>query len=150
LERRDNDERYNIPKVTPEHERPHPKIILDHYKEIKDFPLHIHNNILLPLLRLFAHVLELEDEDFFVNRYRYEGPGLEYLRYVKYHHSPNPLWTIGHTDYNTLTFLFHQSVARLQVLTPAGWKYVRTRGRSLSKWRMHWSFERRVSEEYGT
>jgi isopenicillin N synthase-like dioxygenase len=126
LEGRDNDERYNIPKFTPEHERPHPKLILSHYEEIKAFSLHIHNNILLPLLHLFAHVLELEDEDFFVNRHRYSEKGLEYLRYMKYHPSPNPLWAIGHTDYNTLTFLFHQPVAGLQVLTPEGWKYVRS------------------------
>lgn len=36
---KDNDERYNIPKFTPEHERPHPEIILDHYEEIRDFSL---------------------------------------------------------------------------------------------------------------
>lgn len=36
---RDNDERYNIPKFTPEHERPHPQLILDHYEEIKEFSL---------------------------------------------------------------------------------------------------------------
>jgi isopenicillin N synthase-like dioxygenase len=126
LEGRDNNERYNIPKFTTEHERPHPKLILDHFEEIKAFSLHTHNKILLPLLRLFAHVLELEDEDFFVHRHRYEEPGLEYLRYMKYHPSPNPLWAIGHTDYNTLTFLFHQPVAGLQVLTPEGWRYVRS------------------------
>lgn len=36
---RDNDERYNIPKFTPEHERPHPQLILDHLKEIRQFSL---------------------------------------------------------------------------------------------------------------
>lgn len=36
---RDNDERYNIPKFTPEHERPHPKLILEHLEEIKRFSL---------------------------------------------------------------------------------------------------------------
>jgi isopenicillin N synthase-like dioxygenase len=37
------------------------------------------------------------------------------------------LWAKGHTDYNTLTFLFHQPVAGLQVLTPEGkWKYVKS------------------------
>ncbi|RFU31553.1 hypothetical protein B7463_g4774, partial [Scytalidium lignicola] len=122
---KDNDERYNIPKFTPEHERPHPKLILDHYEEIKRFSLHVHNHILLPLLRLFAHVLEI-DEDFFVNRHRYDAEGLEYLRYMKYHPDPRDLWSIGHTDYNTLTFLFHQPVAGLQVQTPDGWRYVRS------------------------
>lgn len=123
LEGRDNDERYNIPKFTEEHKRPHPDIILDHYNEIKHFSLHIHNLILLPLLRLFAFVLELGDGEYFVQSQRYEAPGLEYLRYMKYHPSPNPLWAIGHTDYNTLTFLFYQPVAGLQVQTKEGWRY---------------------------
>lgn len=39
LAARDNDERYNIPKFTPEHERPHPQLILDHFEEIKEFSL---------------------------------------------------------------------------------------------------------------
>ncbi|KAK8071370.1 hypothetical protein PG997_011573 [Apiospora hydei] len=130
-------EMYNIPKFTPEHERPHPRLVLDHLAEIKDFSLRIHNNLLLPLLRLFAHVLELEDEDFFVRRHRYEAEGLEYLRYMKYHPRPaatdaaefGNIWTPGHSDYNTLTFLFHQPVASLQVQTPpeGRWRYVRSR-----------------------
>lgn len=92
---------------------------------------HIHNEILLPLLRIFAHVLEI-DEDFFVSRHRYEAHGLEYLRYMQYYPRSagedadnNNLWAIGHTDYNTLTFLFHQPVAGLQVQTKDGWKYVK-------------------------
>lgn len=133
LEGRDNDERYNIPKFTPEHERPHPELILEHYEEIKKFSLHIHDNILLPLLRLFAFVLELEDEEYFVQRHRYEAPGLEYLRYMKYHPSENKLWAIGHTDYNTLTFLFHQPVAGLQVQTKDGWRYGMHLPHSLTK-----------------
>lgn len=131
---RDNDERYNIPKFTPEHERPHPQLILDHWEEIKAFSLKIHNDILLPLLRLFAFVLELEDEEHFVKRHRYEAEGLEYLRYMQYHPRSKEhddrggnIWARGHTDYNTLTFLFHQPVAGLQVQTPEGaWKYVRS------------------------
>lgn len=45
---------------------------------------------------------------------------------MKYHPSQKELWAIGHTDYNTLTFLFHQPVSGLQVQTPSGWKYVRS------------------------
>lgn len=43
-----------------------------------------------------------------------------------YHPSERPLWAGGHTDYNTLTFLFHQPIAGLQVQTKDGWKYVRS------------------------
>ncbi|KAH8660312.1 putative 1-aminocyclopropane-1-carboxylate oxidase [Xylariales sp. PMI_506] len=130
---RDNDERYNIPKFTPEHERPHPQLIKDHWEEIKEFSLRIHNNVLLPLLRLFAHVLELEEEEYLVKRHRYDAEGLEYLRYMKYHPrsaeddvKAGNLWARGHTDYNTLTFLFHQPVAGLQVQVQDQWRYVRS------------------------
>ncbi|KAL4942371.1 hypothetical protein BDV06DRAFT_222224 [Aspergillus oleicola] len=137
---RDNDERYNIPKFTPEHERPHPELIREHWDEIREFRLHIHFQILLPLLRLFAFVLGI-DEDALVNIHRYEEPGLEYLRYMIYHPrsetediAAGNLWAKGHTDYNTLTFLFHQPVAGLQVLSPSEnggkgegeWRYVRS------------------------
>ncbi|KAL4805419.1 hypothetical protein BDV18DRAFT_161075 [Aspergillus unguis] len=133
LSGRDNDERYNIPKFTAEHERPHPQIILEHYDEIREFSLHIHSKILLPLLRLFAFVLEI-DEEALVNLHRYDRPGLEYLRYMIYHprseeedQKSGNLWAKGHTDYNTLTFLFHQPVAGLQVLSPDGqWRYVKS------------------------
>lgn len=134
LAARDNDERYNIPKFTPEHERPHPQPVLDHWDEIRGFSRRVHDSLLLPLLRLFAAVLELGDEDFFVRRHRYEAEGLEYLRYMRYFPRPRGedaaagnIWAKGHTDYNTLTFLFHQPVAGLQVQTPEGrWKYVRS------------------------
>jgi hypothetical protein len=45
---------------------------------------------------------------------------------MKYHPDPKPLWAVGHTDYNTLTFLFYQPVAGLQVKTKDSWKYVRS------------------------
>ncbi|KAI0113070.1 putative 1-aminocyclopropane-1-carboxylate oxidase [Daldinia grandis] len=133
LATRDNDERYNIPKFTPEHERPHPQLIREHWEEIRAFSLKVHNEVLLPLLRLFAYVLEI-DEDYLIERHRYEAEGLEYLRYMKYHPrsaeadaQTGNIWAKGHTDYNTLTFLFHQPIAGLQVQTPEGeWKYVRS------------------------
>ncbi|QKX63731.1 uncharacterized protein TRUGW13939_10902 [Talaromyces rugulosus] len=133
LAARDNDERYNIPKFTPEHERPHPQLINQHYEEIKEFSLHIHNKILLPLLRLFAYVLEI-DEEYLVQVHRYEEKGLEYLRYMQYYPRSaeedaklGNLWSKGHTDYNTLTFLFYQPVAGLQVQQQDNtWKYVKS------------------------
>ncbi|KAJ3542611.1 hypothetical protein NM208_g4005 [Fusarium decemcellulare] len=131
---RDNDERYNIPKFTPEHQRDHPPLITHYLDEIRDFSLKVHNNVLLPLLRLFAHVLELEDEEYFVKRHRYEAKGLEYLRYMKYHPRKEEedakvgnIWARGHTDYNTLTFLFHQPIAGLQVQNSEGkWQHVKS------------------------
>lgn len=94
----------------------------------------MHDKILLPLLRLFAIVLEI-DEDYLANLHRYKEKGLEYLRYMKYYprtveddQKVNNMWAKGHTDYNTLTFLFYQPVAGLQVQQQATneWKYVKS------------------------
>jgi len=57
LASKDNDERYNIPKFTPEHERPYPQLILDHYEEIKDFSLVrrcLHMGVLLDLTEQYS------------------------------------------------------------------------------------------------
>jgi isopenicillin N synthase-like dioxygenase len=79
-------------------------------------------------------VLEI-DEEYLVGLHRYEEQGLEYLRYMQYYPRPpeedaklNNIWAGGHTDYNTLTFLFHQPVAGLQVQQQDtnAWKYVRS------------------------
>jgi isopenicillin N synthase-like dioxygenase len=123
LAARDTDERYNIAKFTTEHAHlSHPQIVQQHLAEIEAFSRHIHDAILLPLLRVFAIALELPDKDFFVSRHAYDASGLEYLRYMKYHPRTreadakvNNIWARGHTDYNTLTFLFHQPVAGLRV-----------------------------------
>lgn len=132
---RDNDERYNVPKDTPEHEGvPHPPLLRAHRAEVEAFSRQVHDALLLPLLRLFARVLELGDDEALARRHRYEAEGLAYLRYMQYFPRPadedargGNVWAKGHTDYNTLTFLFHQPVAGLQVQTGdpgSPWKYV--------------------------
>lgn len=136
LAARDNDERYNVPKDTPEHQGvPHPPLLRAHRAEVEAFSRQVHDALLLPLLRLFAHVLELGDDEALARRHRYEAEGLAYLRYMQYFPRPadedargGNVWAKGHTDYNTLTFLFHQPVAGLQVQTTAGgrWQYVRS------------------------
>lgn len=81
-------------------------------------------------------MLEVDSETL-VQRHRYEENGLEYLRYMKYHPrsaeedaKAGNIWAKGHTDYNTLTFLFHQPVAGLQVLQNPddsnSWRYVKS------------------------
>lgn len=114
-----------------------------HWDEIRAFSRKVHDALLLPLLRLLARgVLGLADDDdddededdALSRRHRYDAEGLEYLRYMQYHPRPRAedarggdVWARGHTDYNTLTFLFHQPVAGLQVQTPEGrWRYVRS------------------------
>ncbi|RTE69517.1 hypothetical protein BHE90_016105 [Fusarium euwallaceae] len=129
----DNTEIYNIPKFIPELERPQPDVINANKPEIERFARHIHSNIALKLLTLFAIILELP-EDHFTKSHRYDEAVSDcHLRYMKYHpRDPSinakleNVWVKGHTDYGSLTLLFRQPVAALQVLTPNGdWKWVK-------------------------
>ncbi|KAI4597142.1 hypothetical protein KJ359_004653 [Pestalotiopsis sp. 9143b] len=118
----DNTEIYNIPKFIPELERPHPSVILAHRAEIERFARHIHDHVVGKLLVLFALVLELPDEAYFLRRHRYDARSDCHLRYMKYHHRTpaqnralDNVWVKGHTDFGSLTLLFRQPVAALQV-----------------------------------
>ena len=63
LAARDTDERYNIAKFTPEHAHlSHPQIVRRRLAEIEAFSRHVHDAMLLPLLRVFAVALELPDK----------------------------------------------------------------------------------------
>ncbi|KAK7417240.1 hypothetical protein QQX98_004674 [Neonectria punicea] len=129
----DNTEIYNIPKFIPALERSHPEVILDNKPEIEHFARHIHSSIVLKLLTLFAIILELP-EDHFTRSHRYDEAVSDcHLRYMKYHPRDaatnaqlNDVWVKGHTDFGSLTLLFRQPVAALQVRTPdGGWKWVK-------------------------
>jgi isopenicillin N synthase-like dioxygenase len=135
----DNTEIYNIPKFTPTYDRPHPQLIKDHWDEIRDFATHIHDQIVNKLLVLCALVLELP-EDFFLNNHRYDAKSDCHFRYMKYHarsaeqnNELDNVWVKGHSDFGSLTLLFRQPVAALQVRTPEGnWKYVRPHPESIT------------------
>ncbi|KAL1852773.1 hypothetical protein VTK73DRAFT_9166 [Phialemonium thermophilum] len=128
----DNTEIYNIPKFIPAYERPHPAVITENREEIERFARHIHDNIVRKLLVLFAIILELP-EDYFLNLHRYDAKSDCHLRYMKYHRRSEEqnrqldnVWVKGHTDFGSLTLLFRQPVAALQVRTPAGeWHWVK-------------------------
>lgn len=135
----DNTEIYNIPKFIPALERTHPDIINAHRSEIEKFARHIHNHIVGKLLVLFALILELP-EDYFLSRHRYDEKSDCHLRYMKYHRRTaeqnralDNVWVKGHTDFGSLTLLFRQPVAALQVRTPEGhWKWVRPYPQSIT------------------
>lgn len=84
------------------------------------------------LLTLFALILELP-EDYFLRVHRYDEKSDCHLRYMKYHRRSEEeneklgnIWSKGHTDFGSLTLLFRQPVAALQVRTPEGeWKWVK-------------------------
>ncbi|KAF1936588.1 2OG-Fe(II) oxygenase superfamily protein [Clathrospora elynae] len=128
----DNTEIYNIPKFIKALDRPHPEIINAHRDEIEGFARHISDKVVGKLLVLLAIVLELP-EDFFLEKHRYDEKSDCHLRYMKYHHrTPEQnqalenIWVKGHTDFGSLTLLFRQPVAALQVRTPDGqWKHVK-------------------------
>lgn len=128
----DNTEIYNIPKFIPAFERPQPELIKENWSEISKFGKHIHDEVVTKLLTLFAIILELP-ETFFTDRHRYSEKSDCHLRYMKYHKRSaetneklNNVWVKGHTDFGSLTLLFRQPVAALQVRTPQEtWKWVK-------------------------
>ncbi|KAL2822701.1 putative 1-aminocyclopropane-1-carboxylate oxidase [Aspergillus cavernicola] len=131
---KDNFEIYNIPKFTPEHaSRAHPEIVKQHWQSIQKFSQHIHDHIVQRLLTIFAVALGLDDDQWLVNKHRYEQSSGDHLRYMKYYARSEQeneklggVWLKGHSDMGSLTLLFRQPVAALQVLTKTGeWKYVR-------------------------
>jgi len=86
----------------------------------------------LPLLRLFAILLQLPDEEYLMKQHSYDKKSEDHFRYMLYHPRTEDVWKTvdygkkgGHTDLGTLTLLFRQPVAGLQILGEDGqWTYV--------------------------
>jgi len=129
----DNTEIFNIPKFTPEYERPQPDVVNAHRAEIEHFARHIHDDIVRKLLVLCAIVLELP-EDAFLKHHRYDEKSDCHLRYMIYRQRSaednaklGETWVKGHTDFGSMTLLFRRPVAALQVRSEADgkWKWVK-------------------------
>lgn len=79
-----------------------------------------------------AIILELP-EDYLVKAHAYNQLSDDHLRYMIYNTRTQEEWDKaqgytkgGHTDFGSLTLLFSQHVAGLQIQTPEGeWKYVK-------------------------
>jgi isopenicillin N synthase-like dioxygenase len=79
-----------------------------------------------------AIILELP-EDYLVNAHGYDKRSDDHLRYMIYNTRTQEEWDKaqaytkgGHTDFGSLTLLFSQHVAGLQIRTTEGaWKYVK-------------------------
>ena len=122
---------YNIYKFIPFGERTQPRIVEQEKENIEKFSRHIHQVIVKQLLTLIAIILELP-EDYFVERHRYDAESDCHLRYMKYkarggqeNNILKDVWTKSHSDFGSLTLLFRQPVAALQVQTADGWKWVK-------------------------
>lgn len=130
---KDNVEMYNLFKFLPELERTQPSVITNNRAEIERFQRHIAENVVQKLLILVSIVLELPTEDALSEGHRYNDISDCHLRYMIYRaRSPeenakfNNIYSKGHTDFGSLTLLFRQPIAALQVLTPSGeWRYVK-------------------------
>lgn len=131
---KDNYEMYNFAKFTKDFEGKysHPDLIRVHLPEIETFAKTLHSNIILPLLRLFAIILQLPDEEYFARQHEYTKRSEDHFRYMIYnkrtpeeHEASSYQQVQGHTDLGSLTLLFRQPVAGLQILGEDGnWTYV--------------------------
>ncbi|GAA5941694.1 uncharacterized protein JCM15063_002644 [Sporobolomyces koalae] len=132
---KDNSEAICLPKITSCHADDFPpSAFLEPFKpEIEAFQRKVHQRVLIPLLKLFALLLELP-EDYFSAPHEWDRPSEDHLRIMRY--IPNPAevddllpdkqYLNGHTDFGLVTLLFAQVVQGLQLRTQDGsWKHVR-------------------------
>ncbi|KAJ5811678.1 hypothetical protein N7474_007979 [Penicillium riverlandense] len=114
--------------------REHPSTFLPFRDEIEVLNQYVHKQILFRLLRLFAIALELP-EDFFVNLHQYDVADLSWYRYMMFFHEHEAgdmtktkgVWLKGHCDFGSLTLLFSQPMASLQLMDHHSqqWRWVK-------------------------
>ncbi|KAI0658145.1 Clavaminate synthase-like protein [Cubamyces menziesii] len=138
---RDQIEQYNLHRAVTDPElQEHPRAMEPFLPELRAFTEHNHYNVMHPLLRVLAQGMELPDETF-VRLHNFDGPAdtsgtfspLSQSRVMKYYPrsaeeetQTNNVWMKGHTDIGTITILWSQPVAGLQILCPDGkWRWVR-------------------------
>ncbi|KAI6777451.1 hypothetical protein HG530_001396 [Fusarium avenaceum] len=102
--------------------QPLPELLEENKALIESFSQELHDKVLDPLLHLIALALELP-ADFFTNLHQWNIHDESHLRYMKYSKFTSEelkqlsdgLWSLGHTDLGTITLLFRQPVAALQI-----------------------------------
>jgi isopenicillin N synthase-like dioxygenase len=127
---------YNFPRlhndICDEMDDHIPAILEQHLEEVKDVTMHLHKVVFRKLLILLAMALKAPLHTY-TNLHIWEAKSDSYFRYVKYdprteedNAKHQDLFLPGHTDSGSLTFLFNQQSAGLQILDPQGqWKYVK-------------------------
>ena len=130
---KENIEMLNIPKAIPMYDHvPQHNITAENYDEIASFHRELFDKVIRKLFILISIVLELP-EDYLLNLHAYDQPSDDHLRYMIYNVRTQDEWDRaqayskgGHTDFGSLTLLFSQHIAGLQIRTPEGeWKYVK-------------------------
>ncbi|TDZ53693.1 UPF0676 protein [Colletotrichum trifolii] len=107
------------------------RIIENHWSEIRAFHRDVWE-VARKLFVLISIILELP-ENYLADAHAYDGVSDDHLRYMIYNVRMDEEWDKaqayskgGHTDFGSLTLLFSQHVAGLQIKTPEGrWKYVK-------------------------
>lgn len=102
--------------------QPLPQLLEERKALIESFAQDLHDKVLDPLLHLIAIALELPP-DFFTKTHRWNVHDESHLRYMKYskytteeiEKLTDGMWAGGHTDLGTITLLFRQPVAALQI-----------------------------------
>ena len=123
---------YNIFKFIPELQRTHPDIINQHREEIEKFQRVIAEDIVQKLLTLISILLEMP-EDTLSQGHEYNDASHCHLRYMIYHarsagenEKYQGIYSSGHTDFGSLTLLFRQPIAALQIrMADGSWKWVK-------------------------
>ncbi|KAJ5939936.1 hypothetical protein N7516_000104 [Penicillium verrucosum] len=130
---KDNVEMLNIPKAIPVWDDvPKHRIVRHNYDEIASFHRDLFDKVVRKLFVLMSIILELP-EDHLVEAHAYDKRSDDHLRYMIYNTRTQEEWDKaqgytkgGHTDFGSLTLLFSQHVAGLQIRTSDGeWKYVK-------------------------
>ncbi|KAJ6031304.1 hypothetical protein N7540_002036 [Penicillium herquei] len=130
---KDNVEMLNIPKAIPEWENvPRHRLVSQNWEEISTFHRELYDKVISKLFVLMSIILELP-EDFLSEAHAYDKLSDDHLRYMIYNIRTQEEWDKaqgytkgGHTDFGSLTLLFSQHVAGLQIRTPEGeWKWVK-------------------------
>ncbi|EGO01206.1 hypothetical protein SERLA73DRAFT_105822 [Serpula lacrymans var. lacrymans S7.3] len=122
-------ESYNIHRNV--NKLPHPPALCPFLPEIEAFCKHNFFNVIHPIFRLIALSLEIPEETL-VNMHNYDAEGETYVRLVKYYPrsedeiKTNNVWLKGHKDFGSITILWSQPVAALQIMAADGnWRWVR-------------------------
>lgn len=108
------------------------KVVEENDDEIAQFHRDVWEKVINKLFVLISIILELP-ENYLSDAHAYDDESDDHLRYMIYNVRTQEEWDKaqayskgGHTDFGSLTLLFSQHVAGLQIRTPEGeWKYVR-------------------------
>lgn len=123
----------NIPKAIPAYESVgRHRVVEENWAEIAGFHRELWDKVIRKLFVLISLILELP-ENYLADAHDYDKESDDHLRYMIYNVRTPDEWARaqayskgGHTDFGSLTLLFSQHVAGLQIRTPEGqWKHVR-------------------------